>query len=162
MNRAVFVILGYAFIAGAQMEEPAHLRLARDAFGDAVKSARVITDSSRRDFAVSEIAKAQARSGFMNEAVRTTALAGKLRQMALVDVASIAAKHGGYEAAIKAVQGESLFTQDRVREEIGIEQARRGDVRAALRSIMRRHEALDCHHRIADRGVRSGARPIEL
>jgi hypothetical protein len=133
MSRAVFLILGCVLIAGAQQaKKSAQPRLARDAFGEAVKSAREITDSSKRDHAVYEIAKAQARSDFLTEAVSTSSLAGKLRRLALVDVASVAAKHGEYKLAMQAVQGENRFTQDQVREEVGIEQARIGDVRAAL------------------------------
>jgi len=133
MTRIILVILGYAFISSAQqVGGPARLQSARDAFGDAFKSARLIEDSSNRDCAVSEIAQAEARSGLLSEAIATTAFASTLRDMALVDVASIAAHRGQYEVAVKAVHGESLFTQDRVREEIGIEQARRGDVRSAL------------------------------
>lgn len=115
MNRVVLVILGCAFMTGAQQpEEAAHLRFARDVFGEAVKSARAITESSERDYALSAIAKPQARSTSVAEAVSTTALTHELRESALVDVASIAANRGEYEAAMRVVQGEGLFTQDGV------------------------------------------------
>lgn len=133
VSRTVFLILGCALAAGAQQtEEVAHLRLARDAFRDAVNSVRLIVDSSERDYAVSEIAKAQARSGFLPEAISTTTLKGKFQNVLVDEVATIVADRGEFEAAMKAVQGQNRFAQDAVREEIGMEQARRGDVRAAL------------------------------
>ena len=133
MIRTIAVIVACGVVASAQQSENStRLKLASDTFRNAINASQLVGDSSKRDYVVSEIAKAQARAAFMPEAAMTAASAGKLRAMVLVDVATIAANRGEYDAAMNAVQGESRFIQDRVLEEIGIEKSRRGDVRAAL------------------------------
>lgn len=104
MNRTLLVILGYALIAGTQQPaEPSYPTTPQQMFANALKFAGMVSNASRREHAIFEIAKAQARSGFYSEAVSTTKLAGSLREMVLVDVASIAANGGEYEPAVNAV-----------------------------------------------------------
>ncbi len=124
------IIVSLILIAGSAAE--AQRSATADAiFREATKCLHEIESQTELNYAVSELAEAQARAGFLADAIATTAYSSNDPDVVLVNIARIETLRGRYDSAIAVVAGHKRYTQDLVRLEIGVEQARRGDVKAA-------------------------------
>jgi len=123
----VFAITAFTV---AQDVPSSRLGLARAIFGEAARNVIEVKERSSRDSMVSELAEAQARAGFISDSIRTAGLVSDRRGV-LLKIAQIEAEHGEFDSAMTVVAGQDTVTQDAARLEIGIEQARRGDVTGA-------------------------------
>lgn len=118
-----------AFVV-AQDFPSSRLGLARAIFGEAAGNVTEVKERPSRDSLLCELAEAQARAGFIADSIRTAGLVSDSRDV-LLKIARIEAQHGEFDSAMTVVAGQDTVTQDAARLEIGIEQARRGDVTGA-------------------------------
>jgi len=125
-----WVILFVSFSVAAQSSP----LTSRQVFAEALASARAVNVSSERDFALSELAEAEARVGFASEAISTAALVSKDSNLVLEKIANIEIHLGRFDSALEIAGQLGPVQQDSVRREIGIEQARRGDTKRATKT----------------------------
>jgi len=130
MGRTISVVLALVLSSAAQ--QPSSQTARADAvFQEANSLTLQILDQQQRDYVISELARAELRGGFRANAVSTAMRSGD-NSSVLLQLGRIEAQRGQYDSAMAIVAKQGQAVKDEVRLEIGIEQARRGEIQLAL------------------------------
>ena len=144
MRRTLLIVVALSLCASGQTP-PVRSRASRAGaiFHEATGLLPQITNESERDYIISELVQAEARAGFSSEAISTAAFRSKDQDSLLIEIGRIEASQGQYGSAMAAVVGQPQVIQNQVLRDIGIDQARRGEVQSAVQTAASMIEGYD-------------------